>query len=182
MSPGRTLAGIAALLLPLAAGAGCGEAAPSAERDGDGRLVMVSGRDDHGLLATEEVAVHGAVEGRPTGEIADATLVSVVDRHGQWLRVQTVEGEEVVGWLDDFHLRGELRLVGAPPSCEVRLGHETVPGGTLVTVWQVDEDRALVETVAGDRRRGWVARADLQELPPQGEDCGEDPPGDGHRH
>lgn len=169
-------------LLVLVAGTGCGEATPPEGRATDGRLVMVSGRDDHGLLATAQVAVHGAVEGRRTGVIPDATLVSVLDREGQWLRVQTVEGEAVVGWVDDFRLRGELRLVGPAPTCEAGMAGELVEGGTLVTAWRVDGDRVLVETVAGDRRRGWAARSDIQELPPQGRGCGEDPPGSGHRH
>lgn len=176
------LVSLAMSALLLVTVAGCGEATPAEERATDGRLVMVSGRDDHGLLATEEVAVHDAVEGRRTGAIPDATLVSVLDREGQWLRVQTVDGTRVVGWLDDFHLRGELRLVGPPPTCESRLAGEPVEGGTLVTAWRVDGDRVLVETVAGERRRGWVVREHLQELPPQGRSCGEDPPGGGHRH
>lgn len=169
-------------LLVLAVGTGCGEVAPPEERATDGRLVMVSGRDDHGLLATEEVAVHESVEGRRTGAIPDATLVSVLDREGQWLRVQTVEGRAVVGWVDDFRLRGELRLVGPAPTCEAGMAGDLVEGGTLVTAWRVDGDRVLVETVAGDRRRGWAARSDLQELPPQGGRCGDQPPGGGHRH
>ncbi|HEX8780464.1 MAG TPA: hypothetical protein VF728_04770 [Nocardioides sp.] len=166
----------------LVAVTGCGEQTPAAERDGDGRLVMVSGRDDHGLLTTEQVAVHASVEGRPTGAIPDGTLVSVLDREGQWLRVQTVEGEAVAGWVDDFLLRGELRLVGPAPTCEARMAGDLVEGGTVVTAWRVDGDRVLVETVAGQRRRGWAARSDLQELPPQGRSCGGDPPGSGHRH
>jgi hypothetical protein len=106
----------------------------------------------------------------------------VLDREGQWLRVQTVEGDRVVGWVDDFRLRGELRLVGPPPTCASRMADDVVDGGTPVTVWQVDGGRALVQGVAGELRRGWVPRAHLQELPPQGGDCGEAPPGDGHRH
>lgn len=161
---------------------GCGEGVPAQERATDGRLVMISGRDDHGLVATERVTLRDGVDGQPLTSVPDGVLVSVLDRDGQWLEVQTVEGTQAVGWVDDFRLRGELRLVGAPPSCRSTLARRPVEGGTPVTVWQVDGDRVLVETVAEPQTRGWAPRADLQELPPQGDDCAEDPPGGRHRH
>lgn len=175
----RRTAVLAGALLALA---GCGEDVAPEERATDGRLVMVSGRDDHGLVATEQVDLRDEVDGRTVASVPDGVLVDVLDREGQWLEVQAMEGARAVGWVDDFQLRGELRLVGAAPSCESSLARRPVEGGTLVTVWQVDGDRVLVETVAEPRRRGWAPRADLQELPPQGGDCGEDPPGDRHRH
>lgn len=173
---GGVLAGV---LLALA---GCGGGVEPEERATDGRLVWVSGRDDHGLVATEEVALRDGVDGRAVASVRDGVLVTVLDGEGQWLKVRTAEGAPAVGWVDDFRLRGELRLVGAAPSCRSTVGRRAVEGGTLVTVWRVDGDRALVETVAEPRRRGWAPRDDLQELPAQGEACGQDPPGARHRH
>lgn len=163
---------------------GCGGAASGNEgQRPDGRLVMVSGRDDHGLPAQATVALYGAPGGSDTvGEVADGTLVHVTRIEGSWLRVATAEGPAAAGWVDDFFLRGEVRLVGAAPTCASRLGGESVAGGTPVVVSAVRGGRALVASSADPQRRGWVPRGELQELPPQGTDCGEDPPGSRHVH
>lgn len=173
-----------ALALLLATGllvAGCGEGPD--EGAGDGRLALVSGRDDHGLLALPEVPVYDAPEGdHVVGRIPDGTLVSVTEGDGQWLRVRTVEPPQVDGWVDDFHLRGQVRLVGPAPTCESRVAGETRDGGTLATVWQVRGAEVLVTTLTEPVRRGWAPRADVQELPPQGDDCGSEPPEARHTH
>lgn len=162
---------------------GCGGAATGADggrpdSPPDGRLVMVSGRDDHGLLAQETVEVYGGpADADPVGAIPDGTLVHVSDVEGTWLEVSTAEGRPVRGWVDDYFLRGVVRLVGPTPPCAVTLAGEEVPGGTPVVVSAVRGAQVLVATAADPGRRGWVARGDLQELPPQGGDCGEDPPG-----
>ena len=164
--------------------AGCGGAASGDDgRRPDGRLVMVSGRDDHGLLAQEAVALYDAPGGSdPAGEVADGTLVHVTRIEGSWLRVTTAEGPAAAGWVDDYFLRGEVRLVGEAPACTSRLAGERVEGGTAVVVSAVRGAQVLVAASADPALRGWVARGDLQELPPQGTDCGEDPPGSRHAH
>jgi hypothetical protein len=165
---------------------GCaGQATP--EKDtGDGRLALVSGRDDHGLVQTDEVPVHSdTTYGHVVGTIHDGTLVRVVERDGMAMRVSTVEGPTESGWLDDFHLRGQVRLVGPAPSCAVNVAGTDVLGGTLALVYAVKGSRVLVETqppAGGESRRGWVRRDVVQELPPQGKRCGEDPPGSKHAH
>ena len=206
---------VVALLLVGGAAAGCathgsggGAGAPAAVRaaaapasrpvPADNRLVLVSGRDDHGMVSLEQVPVYDAVEGRRVvGRIADGTLARVVETDGQWQRVTTVEGPATGGWVDDFHLRGEARLVGPAPSCRARLaptgpvttgpvttrrGSPEVVGGTLVVVRRVRGDRVLVATEGDPAVRGWARREDLQELPPQGGDCGDIPPDDRHAH
>ena len=153
---------------------------------GDGRLALLSGRDDHGLVALDDVPVHDdRAATHVTGSVHDGTLVRVVERDGTAMRITTAEGETVTGWVDDFHLRGEVRLVGPAPSCVVEVAGQAVPGGTIALVYGVKGDRVLVETVApaeGEVRRGWVPREDVQELPPQGPDCGVDPSGSKHGH
>jgi hypothetical protein len=144
---------------------------------------MVSGRDDHGLMAQQSIAVYDAPRsGHAVGQIGDSTLVQVTEADGTWQHVQSVEGTQVAGWLDDFYLRGELRLVGAAPSCDSRIGSTKVAGGTLVTIWRAVDNQVQVEEVAEPHLRGWAARADVQELAPQGTTCGEDPPGSTHHH
>lgn len=147
------------------------------------RLVLVSGRDDHGMVVTDKVPLYDAPQGaRQVGDVRDGTLVEVLETDGQWLQVSTVEGPDATGWVDDFVLRGEARLVGAPPSCSVRLGGDVRDGGTLVVVRRLEAGRVLVETVTPPVVRAWARRSDLQELPPQGRRCGDVPPGDRHAH
>lgn len=165
---------------------GCaGQAAPTTDT-GDGRLALVSGRDDHGLVTLDDVPVHAdKTYGQVSGTIHDGTLVRVVERDHTAMRVATLEGPAVTGWLDDFHLRGQLRLVGPAPTCAVDVAGTEVPGGTIAVAYRIDESRVLVETQAPagqDPRRGWVSRDDLQELPPQGPDCGTEPIGSKHAH
>lgn len=160
---------------------GCGEEPD--ERRGDGRLVWASGRDDHGFLEVEDVRLYDAVDGRQISSVPDGTLLAVLDRDGVWLEVRTIVGDRAQGWVDDFRLRGQLRLVGDDaPDCASVIGSTSVPGGTLVTVWQLRGSQVLVETVAEPNVRGLAPLEDLQELPPQGEDCGSDPPGQRHQH
>lgn len=165
---------------------GCGGQATPRKDTGDGRLALVSGRDDHGLVQSDEVPVHSdPTYEHVVGTIHDGTLVRVIERDGMAMRVSSVEGASVSGWLDDFHLRGQVRLVGAPASCEVEVGGATVPGGTLALVYGVKGSRVLVETqpAAGEEpHRGWLPRSDVQELPPQGKKCGADPVGSKHTH
>lgn len=174
----RTPHTLATVLLVGAVATACGNlTGDPATRATDGRLAMVSGRDDHGLLAQQTVpAYDGPRSDHVVAQIPDGTLVQVVGADHTWQHVVTVEGAHVDAWLDDFYLRGQLRLVGAPPTCASRIGGHEVQGGTLVTVWQAADSRVLVEQVTDTHVRGWAARSDVQELAPQGTDCGEDPP------
>ena len=181
----------AVLLLLSGAAGGCSESHPegavrpagAASAPAD-RLVWVSGRDDHGMVAEEKVPVYDAVEGHHVlGRVPDGTLARVLATDGQWLRVRTAEGSKrVTGWVDDFFLRGEVRLVGPAPSCRASLAGRRWAGGTLVVVRDLHGQRARVETVAEPTSAGWVDRSLLQELPPQGRRCGDIPPDDRHAH
>lgn len=179
---------VAALLLVGSVATGCGsddrgDAAALTSGPAD-RLVLVSGRDDHGMVAEERVPVYDAPDGHHVvGQVADATLARVLETDGTWLHVQTAEGaHRVTGWVDDFFLRGEVRLVGPAPSCEATLAGRPRAGGTLVVVRDLRGHRARVETVADPATAGWVDRSVLQELPPQGRHCGDIPPDDRHAH
>ncbi|MGK2874939.1 MAG: hypothetical protein ACSLEW_04745 [Nocardioides sp.] len=186
MTPHRALS---TMLLAGIVASGCGGPAAAPDpvtaqpQPGDGRLVLVSGRDDHGMVALRRVPVYEEPEaGHVAAKIVDGTLARVVEIEGQWLRVETVEGPRLAGWVNDFYLRGEARLVGPPPSCAVRVDGSRRDGGTLVVVRELRDDRVLVETVTPPSARGWSPRADLQELPPQGNRCGDIPPEDRHAH
>ena len=178
------LAGLAVLAAALAGGAvltsgpdGVGRGAvrtgsAASAQAGDGRLVLVSGRDDHGLLASEQVELRGRPDAGapPTAQVADATLVRVVAAQGTWLRVSTVEGAPAEGWVDDFFLRGTLHLVGSAPTCQVDLDGRSLPMGEQAVALAVRGDRAQVR-LERTGEVGWVARSALREwVPEQG--CG----------
>lgn len=132
----------------------------------DRRLVLVSGRDDHGLLATARVPLkEGPGGGRPVAQVKDGTLARVVSTQGTWLEVRTVEGRRVQGWVDDFYLRGRVHLVGTPPSCRVRVGGHRLAAGEQAIVLDVRGRQARVR-VARTGRTGWVPRSAVQELAP----------------
>lgn len=178
--------GILAIVLVGGHLAGCAGEGDPKQDTGDGRLVMVSGRDDHGLVSLDRVPLYDAPEGdREVGRVHDGTLVRVVERRGMAMRVATLEGKSVSGWIDDFYLRGQLRLVGPPPECRSRIGGSEVEGGTLVLVYDVRGGHVIVETLGrpGEKSvHGRALRAHLQELPPQGQKCGADPEGSMHVH
>ena len=172
------LAGLLVLTAGCAGSAAGGGAAPARP---DGRMVLVSGRDDHGQQVEEVVPVYAAAASRDrVGGIADGTLAHVTEVDGTWLHVVGAEGRPVDGWVDDFYLRGTAHLVGPVPSCRASLGGRLVEAGLQVVVSQVRGGSVLVSAVDGSSR-GWVSRSAVQELGPQGPDCGEDPPGK-HSH
>ncbi len=147
------------------------------------RLVLVSGRDDHGMVAVHHVPLYDAPEGdHVVAAVHDGTLAEVLSTNGQWLQVRTVEGAAAIGWVDDFFLRGEARLVGPAPSCRTTVGGHQRDGGTLVVVRELRQGSVRVETVTPPVVRGWAPRGDLQELAPQGTRCGDIPPDDRHTH
>lgn len=167
---------------------GCASEAADQKDTGDGRLAMVSGRDDHGFVDLDLVPVYDVANGaHVVGRVHDGTLVRVVERDQTAMRITTLEGPSVTGWLDDFYLRGQFHLVGGPPRCEATIGSTPVEGGRPVLAYGVKDARVLVETVPNPRDdakavRGWAPRAELRELPPQGTTCAADPPGSKHVH
>jgi hypothetical protein len=132
--------------------------------------VLVSGRDDHGELASAQVALFASPGGsRPVGQVRDQTLARVVAVRGTWLQVRTVEGPPVQGWVDDFYLRRTLHLVGTAPSCQVSLAGHQLAAGEQALVLQVDGARVRVHLVGAPDshgRTGWVSRASVHELAP----------------
>lgn len=138
-------------------------------------LVLVSGRDDHGELASVDVPLYSSPAGRmPVGRVRDGTLARVVTIEGTWLQVRSAEGPALEGWLDDFHLRRQLHLVGPGPTCRVELGGRLLAIGEQAVVLEVRGDRAHVALVRAPLD-GWVPRGDVLEVPPR-EGCSTDEP------
>ncbi|MGH8968763.1 MAG: SH3 domain-containing protein [Actinomycetes bacterium] len=134
--------------------------------DGTGRIVLVSGRDDHGLLASATVGlVAGPGSTKAVDEARDGTLVQVVRTRGEWLDVRTVEGRQARGWVNDFYLRGVVHLVGPAPSCRIPLAGHDHPAGQQAIIEAVEPGRVLVRA-QHDGGTGWVPRRHVQEMPP----------------
>ncbi|MFJ8199535.1 SH3 domain-containing protein [Streptomyces sp. NPDC096152] len=157
----------------------------------ESRLVLISGRDDHGLVATARVALYGHPgDGEPVAQAKDGTLARVVSTEGTWLQVRAVGDASVHGWVDDFYLRGTVHLVGPGPTCRVRVGGQWLAAGEQAVVLDVRGTRAKVRAVRSGRH-GWVARSTVRELAPES-GCGRptasaspearESGGHGHRH
>ena len=148
--PGRLSVAVLGAALACA-GCGGGEAAkPEPERP----ILLVSGRDDHGLLVEKTVGVSAEPGGRADKHLRDGTLVRVVALHGEWLRVRALEGSARTGWLNDYYLRGTVHL-----DCSSPLGPSA-----QVELLDVDLARVRVRSLR-DGRVAWVQRKAVSELP-----------------
>ena len=153
---------LVAALVVLVAVTACG--APDGLADGTRRVVMVSGRDDHGLVASQNVGLRSAPDGGDViGRLPDGTLAQVRAVRGTQVQVSA---SGVTGWVDDFALRGELRLAGPPPDCRVHLAGRDLPAGTRVEVLSLYEEMAKVRLLDPPRTVGTVPASDIAELAP----------------
>jgi len=72
-----------------------------------GPVVMVSGRDDHGLLERPAVAFQRSPDDPAVvGSAQDGAFVRVLEERGPWFRVRTIEPRPEEGWVNDHDLRG----------------------------------------------------------------------------
>lgn len=170
---------VALPLLVVGAAAGLGR--PAGAPEVTSSALLVSGRDDHGLLQSDLVPLAAAADGTGrAGQLHDGTLVDLVEVRG---RMHRVRAGSLVGWLDDEQPRSTVHLVGPPPSCAARLGDETLPAGEQAVLLRVADDGALVRLVRRPSSTGVVPAGWLSERAPQpaGGRC---LPADvgGHRH
>jgi hypothetical protein len=81
-------------------------------------IVLVSGRDDHGLQASKQVLLYPtpgdpAAGGPSSGALPDGTFARVLEVRGSWLHIASLANPALNGWVDDFYLRSRaLRLDG----------------------------------------------------------------------
>jgi hypothetical protein len=118
-------------------------------------IVLVSGRDDHGLLVQKTVALSRLPGGEATSRVPDGTLVRVEATHGEWLQVRALERTAARGWVNDFYLRGTAHLTR-----RVR----PFPRGAQVEMLAVDGPRVRVRSLE-TKQVAWVPRRLLRELP-----------------
>lgn len=142
----------------------------------DRPILLVSGRDDHGALASETVEVFNRPEGTVIADVADDTLVRVTGTRGEWIEVETLESDVARGWINDFYLRGTAHVVGEDPACPVAAyaDGETTDTLELLPSEQVElvdvhdhdgEAWVRVRSVTRDGVTAYLRRELLQELP-----------------
>jgi len=129
---------IRALLLAAALGlvaGSCGGGASNA-------IVLVSGRDDHGLVYRAAVGLQRSpTETAFSGSVPDGTFARVVDQRGEWLKVRSIGSDPQEGWINDFYLRSVA--VGLEPPRQVTfLDAEVRDGMVMVRVRPRDEPTA----------------------------------------
>lgn len=148
----RTLASPLVGLVLLAFTAGGDQVQTSQASDGVGAIVMVSGRDDHGLLQLAEVPLHPQPEATAiSAHIADGDFAEVLEVQGTWLHIRSVADSAAAGWIDDFYLRDRAVLHNVQ---QVRFLAARVGDGVEVQVQAVD----------GDGPAHWVADWHLTEV------------------
>lgn len=172
-----------AFVLACSAAVACGAAAGRrTEASAPGRrYVLVSGRNDHGLLELPAVPL-AAAPGRAHppdththAAVPDGSIVRVIEVRGEWHLVETVGAPTLRGWVDDYRLRGSARLVAAGPSCRLLVGHRVVEPGEPVELLGVAGDHVDVRLERDASVRGLVPSRYIRELPPSSsDDC---PPG-----
>jgi hypothetical protein len=71
-----------------------------------GPVVLVSGRDDHGLRSLLAVPLYQAPDDATVvARVPDGFIARVLEQRGTWLRIQALLLPSAVGWVDDFYLR-----------------------------------------------------------------------------
>jgi hypothetical protein len=118
-------------------------------------IVLVSGRDDHGLLVSKTVGLSRLPGGEATARVPDGTLVRVEATDGEWLQVRALERTAARGWVNDFYLRGTAHV--RPPAGPFSRGDQ-------VEMLAVDGSRVRVRALE-TKQVDWVPRRSLSELP-----------------
>ena len=148
---------------------GATDVAAGSTRPAADRLVLVSGRDDHGLVELASVPLTDrAGGGAVVGTVPDGTLARPTRVLGTQVKVTSLDGTGVTGWVDDYRLRGVLRAARAGVPC----------AGDQVVATRVAGARVLVHALDGSSPR-WVARSALAEVV-SADTCANGPAG--HHH
>jgi hypothetical protein len=161
----RLTSSVVALLVAGAgtAGLASGRSWPDVQRP----VLLVSGRDDHGLVELASVPLLDRPEGRPVGVVQDGGLVRVLQVQGTWHRVADLRSPSK-GWVEDYRLRGTVHLVGGGSDCRPRLGGVLLTAGEQAELLDAGPDGVLVRLVRAPDVGGVVPVAALQQSPPGG--------------
>jgi hypothetical protein len=113
---------------------------------------MISGRDDHGLLARPAIGLQRSpTDATIVGSAQDGTFVIVLREDRSWLLVRTLVAPIEEGWVNDHDLRGVAVLDGR---VQVRFRSARQSGGAV---------EVLVVPVEGGEEH-WVDAGRLREV------------------
>lgn len=116
------------------------------------KVVMVSGRDDHGLLARPAIGLQRSpTDATIVGSAHDGTFVRVLREDRSWLLVRTLVAPIEEGWVNDHDLRSVAVLDGR---AQVRFRGARQSGGFV---------EVLVVPLQGGAER-WVDAGRLREV------------------
>ncbi len=111
-----------------------------------GPVVLVSGRDDHGLRALLAVPLQQSPEDTTVvARVPDGFLARVLEQRGTMLKIQPLLLPAAIGWVDDYYLRdralrtdggGQVLLVDAEVTAgQVRVAVRPVDQPTAPPTW-----------------------------------------------
>ena len=153
----RALRALSLIMLG-AALAGCVSAAPSpasAPSPITRPIVLVSGRDNHGLLAGPFVSLQRAPDDPAVlATVADGTFARTLEVRGEWLRVQVIAAPETAGWVNDYYLRDRALRTDGGGQVEF-VDARLTDGEVEILVRPVNESTARPE---------WLLAAQLREV------------------
>ena len=152
---GFVLLGVVGLVGWAAAALSQGALSTSEQRRETGAIVLLSGRDDHGLLLEPLVSLHRAPDDNTVvAEAADGSFARVVGERGEWLQVQLLDSTAAKGWVNDYYLRS--RMLRTDVGEQVALTDAREESGKLrIGVRPVDDPSAAVM---------WLDPSVLQEI------------------
>jgi hypothetical protein len=143
------------------------------------KILLASGRDDHGLRTHPHVRLLSApdVHAEARAAVPDGALVRLLDMRGDWLRVRALERRGAVGWVNDFWLRGTVHLLDrstctaalavAPGTRSARKLERNVQAELLGAAHHAGATWLRVRTIPA-QRIGWVRARAVHELPDRG--------------
>lgn len=101
-----------------------------------GPVVLVSGRDDHGLVERPALALQRSPgDPAPAGSVPDGRFARIVRSDGPWRLLRAVAPPEAEGWIEDHYLRGEaVRTDVTPPRRVTFLDAELRDGAAWIRV------------------------------------------------
>ncbi len=129
---------------------------------GAGAIVMISGRDDHGLLADPLVPLLNTPDSQRLQEasaivanVRSGSLAQVLEERGSWLRVQVLGSSDVTGWVNDYYLRNRAFRRDSHGEQLELLAAQMVDSQVMIAVRPV---------LTPEATPAWVAASDLCEV------------------
>jgi hypothetical protein len=100
------------------------------------RVVMASGRDDHGLVERPALGLQRSpTDPQLSGSVQDGRFVRILRTDGPWRYVRAIAPPDGEGWIQDHYLRGEaVRIDVSPPRQVTFLAAELRDGIAWVRV------------------------------------------------